>query len=103
MTHRASTLAPPLGPLPVAAPHFPASLLAKVSQFDAVNFPLSHFKGRHILALSGEDDTLVNFGQSGTEEFMGRLAREGVDASFLVFKGVCVPVLYASGEKLIRQ
>ena len=84
MAHRAATLAPPLGPITLDAPHFPLSLAHQISKYDPVNAPTSSFAGKKILCLSGADDDLVNFERSGTAAFVKKLQQEKVDVKFVV-------------------
>lgn len=84
MAHRAATLAPPLGPITLDAPHFPLSLAQQISKYDPVNTPSSSFLGKKILCLSGGDDELVNFERSGTATFVTKLQGEKVDIDFVV-------------------
>lgn len=84
MQHRAATLAPPLGPISLSAPHFPRFLVEQVERYDPVNVSPSNFAGKKILCLSGVDDELVNFEQSGTAKFVKNLQKENVDVDFVV-------------------
>lgn len=88
LSHRAASLAPPLGPLPIAAPFFPASLLALVARDDPVNTPIEAWKGRKILVLSGADDTLVNYEIGGSGAWVAMLKAAGVDVEAVVQSGV---------------
>ncbi|KPV73132.1 uncharacterized protein RHOBADRAFT_55354 [Rhodotorula graminis WP1] len=76
LSHRASNLPPPAGPLPLAPPYFPASLVALFAREDPANVELERWDGRSVLVLSGEDDQLVNYVHGGTEAFVARLENE---------------------------
>ncbi|GAA5866024.1 hypothetical protein JCM1840_003380 [Sporobolomyces johnsonii] len=78
LSHRATTqIAPPMGPLPVSAPYFPASFLALLERLDPDQVDRGVWKGRKLLVMSGEDDELVNFVKGGTHKFVERLENEG--------------------------
>ncbi|GAA5895487.1 hypothetical protein JCM8208_005246 [Rhodotorula glutinis] len=76
LSHRASTLPPPAGPLPLSPPYFPASLVALFAREDPAKVPLATWDGKRVLVLSGEEDQLVNYVHGGSEAFVGRLESE---------------------------
>ena len=76
LSHRAANLPAPAGPLPLAPPYFPASLVALFAREDPACVPLERWDGRKVLVLSGEDDALVNYVHGGSEAFVGRLENE---------------------------
>lgn len=79
LSHRAANLPAPHGPLPVAAPYFPTSLLRLIERDDPINVPRSGWKGRKILVLSGGADELVNYVHGATDRFVEVLkGKEGV-------------------------
>ncbi|GAA5984014.1 hypothetical protein JCM5350_004992 [Sporobolomyces pararoseus] len=77
LSDRARSLPPPSGPLPVLPPYFPASFIDFLKKNDPDQLPMSTWKDRKILVLSGEDDTLVNFVKGGSERFVEKLKKEG--------------------------
>ncbi|GAA5987024.1 hypothetical protein JCM11641_004422 [Rhodosporidiobolus odoratus] len=81
LTHRASRLPPPLGPLPLTGPYFPRTLLSTFSNVDPASRSTEEikqrYKGRKVLVMSGREDGLVNFVEGGGESFVERLRREG--------------------------
>lgn len=88
LSHRAQHLPPPLGPLPITAPHFPSTLLSLIAREDPVNVSAERWSGKKILVLSGGEDTLVNYVEGASEAFVERLKGEGVDVSVWVQDGV---------------
>ncbi|GAA5842896.1 hypothetical protein JCM9279_004021 [Rhodotorula babjevae] len=76
LSHRAAHLPAPAGPLPLAPPFFPSSLLALFAREDPASVDLARWDGRRVLVLSGEDDELVNFVHGGSEAFVARLGSE---------------------------
>ncbi|GAA5880037.1 hypothetical protein JCM3774_004544 [Rhodotorula dairenensis] len=78
LSHRAKNLPAPAGPLPLAAPFFPQSLLTAFDKFDPASPSLSldRWEGKKILVLSGEEDKLVNFVDGKSGEFVERLRHE---------------------------
>ncbi|KAK4700254.1 hypothetical protein P7C70_g6000, partial [Phenoliferia sp. Uapishka_3] len=88
LSHRAASLAAPLGPLPIAAPYFPKSFLDLIERHDPVNVSIEAWKDKRILVLSGEDDTLVNYGDGGTDTWVQKLKAAGVDVDVVVQSGV---------------
>lgn len=82
LSHRATTLPAPLGPLPLSAPYFPPSLLALIARDDPVNVDRAVWRGRKVCVLSGGADTLVNYVHGGSERFVSVLrGQEGVGES----------------------
>ncbi|GAA6003312.1 alpha/beta hydrolase family protein [Rhodotorula paludigena] len=81
LSHRAAHLPAPHGPLPLAAPTFPASLIALFKRTDPDQVPRETWRGRRILVLSGADDKLVNFVNGGSEKFVERLREEGTECT----------------------
>lgn len=89
MSHRAQSLPPPLGPLPITGPHFPASLLALIKKDDPVNADDRVWKGKRILVMSGKEDPLVNFVHGGSDVFVEKLkGMNGVEIEAFVEEGV---------------
>lgn len=77
LSDRALTLPAPSGPLSVSAPYFPKTFLDLLKKQDPDQVPMSVWKGRKLLVLSGEDDALVNFVKGGSETFIEQLKKEG--------------------------
>ncbi|GAA5836059.1 hypothetical protein JCM5353_003497 [Sporobolomyces roseus] len=77
LSDRALSLPAPSGPLSVSAPYFPKTFLDLLKKQDPDQVPMSVWKGRKLLVLSGEDDALVNFVKGGSETFIERLKKEG--------------------------
>ncbi|BGP57165.1 hypothetical protein JCM8202_005397 [Rhodotorula sphaerocarpa] len=75
LAHRAQNLPAPAGPIPLAAPYFPQSLLAAFDRLDPASPSLSleRWRGKRILVLSGEEDQLVNFVHGKSGEFVEKL------------------------------
>ncbi|GAA5883701.1 hypothetical protein JCM16303_004777 [Sporobolomyces ruberrimus] len=77
LSDRALNLPPPSGPLSVSAPYFPKTFLDLLKRQDPDQVEMSVWKGRKILVLSGQDDTLVNYVKGGSEKFVEKLKKEG--------------------------
>lgn len=75
LAHRAQNLPAPAGPIPLAAPYFPQSLLAAFDRLDPASPSLSleRWRGKRILVLSGEQDQLVNFVHGRSGEFVEKI------------------------------
>ncbi|KAM0749334.1 hypothetical protein T439DRAFT_340070 [Meredithblackwellia eburnea MCA 4105] len=88
LSNRARTTPAPLGPIPLAPPFFPNSLLATVKKTDPIHVPDDVWKGRKILVLSGGIDELVNYEIGGSGIFVEKLKQQGVDVEAVIEPGV---------------
>lgn len=87
LNHRATHTPPPLGPLALTPPLYPAALRTFVDQHDPVNVPLSNWTGKKLLICSGATDQLVNYVDGGAERFVNVLKKEGVLIDVFVQEG----------------
>ncbi|GAA6015873.1 hypothetical protein JCM10207_006788 [Rhodosporidiobolus poonsookiae] len=109
LTHRASHLSPPIGPLPTSAPFFPASFVALMRSLDPalVDKVEEKMEGKDVLVLSGGEDELVSYEKGGSGEFVQRLRgrRAGVTEAW-VQEGVghaCTPEMIACTAAFVWQ
>ncbi|KAH7345620.1 Alpha/Beta hydrolase protein [Rhizoctonia solani] len=80
---RTSLLIPIIGsPHPLAPPYLPASLKREMERATP---RVEAFRGKDVLVMSGAEDTLVPFEESGSREFTQRLADAGVCRSLEVW------------------
>ncbi|GAA5891818.1 hypothetical protein JCM6882_007372, partial [Rhodosporidiobolus microsporus] len=77
LTHRATHLPAPHGPLAVPSPQFPQSLVELLERIDPDRQPMSVWRGKRVCVLSGKEDGLVNWVHGGSEKFVERLEKEG--------------------------
>lgn len=82
--------------LKVGPPLFPDSFVTLLKKQDPCNVPLSSYKGKRIFALSGEQDTLVNFVVGGSEDFVAKLKHEGVNVQVFIDKAASVLSAFSS-------
>jgi hypothetical protein len=75
--HRANSIGLSLGP-----PYLPGSLKREMERAQP---KVEAYRGKDVLVMSGADDTLVPFNESGSKEFTERLAESGVCKSLEVW------------------
>jgi len=74
--------------LAFSPPIMPDSLRNLLKRTDPFELSLDRWKGKHILALCGEEDPLVPYKEGKTEELISRLKERGEDVDLFVEKGI---------------
>ena len=84
---RAAGMSPPI---PFEPPYVPLSLLKQLKRDDPTHVPLTNWKGKKLLIMSGGADTLVPYDVGGSQTFVKRLLREAknVDCQVYVQDGI---------------